>query len=78
MGNFDEVDLQKSYTWAQGKDDETVAIASISHRIGSKIQALKNTAPPSGFNIEQAEYSSITSGLTQEAAEDEDTSLLGG
>ena len=78
MGNFHEAYIQKYYTQAQGKGDETVAIASISHRIGSKIQALTNTAPPSGFNIEQAEYSSITSGLTQEAAEDEDTSLLGG
>ena len=27
MGNFYETDLQKSYAWTQGKDDETVTIA---------------------------------------------------
>ena len=43
-----------------------------------KLQAQTNTAPPSGFNIAPDKYSSITSGLTQEAAEDYDDSLLGG
>ena len=28
MGKFNEEDIQKSDAWAQGKDDETVTIAS--------------------------------------------------
>ena len=28
MGNFDEADLQKVYAQTQGKDDETITIAS--------------------------------------------------
>ena len=31
MGNFDEEDLHKAYTQAQGKDDESVTIEIISH-----------------------------------------------
>ena len=77
MGNFDEADLQKSYTREQDKDDETVTIVSRSCQIGRKLQAQTKTAPPSGFNIVPAEYSSITSGLTQVAAEDEYASLMG-
>ena len=42
-----------------------------------KLQAQTNTAPPPGLNIEASEDPSITSGLAQEAVEDEDISLLG-
>ena len=77
MGNFDEAYLQKSYARAQGKDDETVTIVSRSRQIGRKLKIQKNTAPPPGFNIAPSKYSSITSGLTQEADEYEYVSLLG-
>ena len=52
MGNIGEADLQKAYARVQGKDDETVIIASISRHIGNKLQAKKKTLPPPGFNIE--------------------------
>ena len=68
MGNIDEADLQKAYTRVQGKDDETVTIASISHQIGRKLQTRTKTAPPPGFNITPAKDPYITSGLTKEAA----------
>ena len=55
VGNFDEADLQKSYARAKGKDYETVAISSRSIHIGSKIQALTQTAPLIGFNIAPSE-----------------------
>ena len=77
MRNFDEADLQKSYAREQVKYDEKVTIVSRLRQIGSKIQARTNTAPPPGFNIAPSEHPSITSGLTQEAAEDDDASLLG-
>ena len=67
MGNFGEIGLQKAYARKQGKDYETVTIASISHQIGRKLQAWKNTAPPQGFNIALAKEPSLTSGITQEA-----------
>ena len=50
MEIFDETDLQKSYAKPQGKDDETVIIASRSHHIGRKIKELTNTLPLPGFN----------------------------
>ena len=77
MGNFDGTDIQKSYTQAQGKDDETVKIASRSRRIGRKPQAWKKTASTPGLNIVPAKYPSTTSGITQESTEYEDASLLG-
>ena len=43
MGKFDEADLQKTYSQAQVKDDETVAIASRSLQIGRKIHARTKT-----------------------------------
>ena len=43
MGSFDDVDLQKAYAQAQGKDDETVTISSISPQIGRKLQVNKKT-----------------------------------
>ena len=78
MGNFDEADLQKLYAQSQGKDDETVTIASRLWQIRRKLQAHTKTAPPPGLNISPAEDLSITSGLTKEAALYEDASLLGG
>ena len=72
MVNFDDEDLQKAYAWAQGKDDETVTIASRSRQIVRKLQAQTKTVPLPGFNISPAEDPSIISGLTQEAVEDED------
>ena len=54
IGNFDEADLRKYYTPAQGKDDETVIIASRSLQIGRILQAWTKTAYPSGLNIEPA------------------------
>ena len=77
IGNFDKADLQKYYTRAQDKDDEIVTIASRSRQIRRKLQKCTNTAPPSGFNISQATYPPLTSGITQEDAEYEDTSLMG-
>ena len=64
LGNFDEADIQKSYAWAQGKDDETVTIASRSNHIGKKLQAQTKTASLTGLNIAPFEYPFITSGLT--------------
>ena len=78
ISNFDEADLQKSYAWAQGKDEKTVTIAGRSHHIGKKFQARTKTMSPQGLNIAPANHTSITSGLTQEAAEYDDASLLGG
>ena len=78
MGNFAEVDLQKSYAQAKGKYDEAITNASRSHHIGRKVQALKNTFPPPGFNIAPAKDPSITSVISNEADEDEYDSLLGG
>ena len=78
MGKFDEADIQKSYTQVQGKGDETVTIEIISRQIERKLQARAKTSSPPGLNIAPTEYPSITSGLTQESAEFEDTSLLGG
>ena len=78
MGNFDEADPHKSYARAQGKDDETVNITSRSSQIGRKLHARTNKASPPDINISPAEDLSITSGLTHEAAADEDISLLGG
>ena len=78
MDNFDEADVQKAYAQAQGKDDETVTLSSRLKQIGRKIQTRTKTAHLPGFNIAPAEYPSITSGLTQEAVEDEDVLLLGG
>ena len=60
MKNLYEADLQKSYAQAQGKDDETVTIASISRQIVRKIKAWTKIDPPLGFNIAPAEYPSIT------------------
>ena len=77
MGKFDQADLQNAYAWAHGKYNETVTIASRSRRIGRKIQALKKTEPPPGFNKIPDEDPYITSGLNQKANEDEDASLLG-
>ena len=51
MGNFDEVGLQKAYTWAHGKHDKTVTIANRSRQIGSKFQTRKNIESPAGLNI---------------------------
>ena len=65
MGNFNEADLQKSYTRAQGKDDETLTIENRSRQIGKKMQARKKTASPPGLNISPPEETSITSGLNQ-------------
>ena len=78
MGNFHEAYIQKYYTQAQGKGDETVAIASISHQIGRKLKSQTKIEPPPGFNISRSKYPSITSVITQEAAEYGDDSLLGG
>ena len=78
MGNFYEADLQKAQARAQGINDGTVPIASISRQIGRKLQVQTNTAPPAGFNISPTEDPSITSGLTKEYVEGEDISLLGG
>ena len=77
MGNFDEADIQKSQTRAQGKDNETVTISSISIQIGRKLKARTNTAYPPGINIAPAKYPSTTSLLTQEDAEYEHALLLG-
>ena len=77
VGNFDEEDLQKAYAQAQVKNDETVIILSISSQIGRKLQSHTKTTSPPGHNIAQSKDPSITSGLTQEAAEDEDISILG-
>ena len=51
MGNIDEADLQKAYTRVQGKDDETVTIASRSRQIGRNLQIQTKIAPPPGLNI---------------------------
>ena len=77
MVNFDEADIQGYYARSQLKDYETVTIAIRSRQIGRKLQARKNTAPPPGLNIAPYKDPSITSGLTQEADEDEDASLIG-
>ena len=77
MGNFDEEDIQKVYAWAQDHDDETVTIASRSRKIGRKLQERTKPAYTPGLNISPSEDPSITSGHTQEAAKDEDASLLG-
>ena len=77
MGDFDEADLQKAYAQSQGKGDETLTIASISHQIGSKFQAQTKIASHPGLKIATSEYSSITSGLTLEAAEDDDIYRIG-
>ena len=77
MGNFDEEDIHKANARAQGKYDETVTIASRSRQMGRKLQSLTKTAPTTGFNIAPSEDPPIKSGLTQEAVEDEDISLLG-
>ena len=76
MGNFDESDVQKAYAWAEGKNEKTVTIASILRHIVRKIQAQTKTVSPPGIKIAPDKYLSITSGLTQEAAEDEYSSLL--
>ena len=76
--NFDEADIQKSYNQEQRKDNGTIIISSRSRHIGMKLQAQKNTEYPTGFNTTADEDPSITSGLTQEAAEEDDASLLGG
>ena len=78
MGNFDEADIQKSYTQAQGKDDETVTLASRSRKIYRKLKSRTNTASSPGVDIAPSEDPSFTLGLTQYAAEYEDASLLGG
>ena len=78
MGNSDKLDFHKAYRRAQVKDDETVTIASRLSKIGRKPQAQKKTVSIPGLNIAPAKDPSIISGLTQEAAEDEDDSLLGG
>ena len=39
MGNFDEADIHQTYSQSQGKDDETLTIASRLCQIGKKIQA---------------------------------------
>ena len=41
MGNFDEADLQKIYTRAYGKYDETETIASRTIQISRKLQKRK-------------------------------------
>ena len=51
IGNFDKADLQKSYAWSQGKDNETVIISIRSRQIGRKLQARTETASPTGINI---------------------------
>ena len=76
MGNFDEADLQKFYAQSQGKDDETVTIASRSRHIGRKFQAHSKTASPLGLNISPVDDPSIISVLTQDSTEDDDTYLL--
>ena len=78
IGNFDEADLQKAYARAQGKDDEMVTIVSRSRQIGRKLQAQTGIAPPPCLNIAPSEDPSITLGLTQEAVEYENISLMGG
>ena len=78
MGYFDEVDLQKAYVRAQGKDKEMVNIERRWRQIGRKLQAQTKTAPSPGFNIAPDEDPCIISGLTQEDVEDEYISLLGG
>ena len=45
MVNFDVSDLHKYYAQAQGKDDKTVPIASISQQIGRKPRTHTNTTP---------------------------------
>ena len=68
---------QKSYARSQGKYDETLTIASISRQIRRKLQARANTAHSPGLNVEPSEDTSIASGLTRDAAEDDNYSLLG-
>ena len=75
-GGVDEAYLQKYYNQAHRKDDETVTIARVSSQIGRNLQAQTNTASPPGINISPSKDPSITPGLTQEAAEDEDDSLI--
>ena len=76
--NFDEADIQKSYSQSQGKGDEIFTIASRSHQIGREFEAHTKTASPPGRNIAPYKYTSITLVLNQEAAEDDYASLLGG
>ena len=76
--NFDEADIQKSYSQSQGKGDEIFTIASRSHQIGRELQAQTKTASPPDLNIAPDEYTSITSGINHETAEDDCASLLGG
>ena len=76
--NFDEADIQKSYSQSQGNGDEIFTIASISHQIGGELQSHTKTASPPGLNITPDKYTSITSILNQEADEDDYASLLGG
>ena len=78
MGKFDEANLQKAYAQAQGKYDKTATITIRPLHIGRKIQTLIKATPQPGFNISPYEDPYSTSGLTQEASEDKDTSLLGG
>ena len=78
MGNVDEADLKKAYARAQGKDDDMVTIASRSQQIRRKPHLRKKTDNPKDLNIAPDEELFIASGLTQEAAEDEDISLLDG
>ena len=77
MGNFDETDLQKAYAWAQGNYNETVTIARRSRQMGRKLQAWTKTAYPTGLNIAPSEDPSIAPGITKEASEEYDASLLG-
>ena len=78
MGDFGGTNLQKSYAREKGKNYETVTIASRLFQIGRKFQAQAKTASPPGINIVLDKDPSITSGLTHDAADDGDSSLLGG
>ena len=78
MGNFSEADLQKAYDRAQDKYNETATIESRSRQVERKLEACTKIASPSGLNIAPAKYPSITSVISQESAEDDDASLLGG
>ena len=60
-----------SYARAQGKDDEIVTIVSRSCQIRRTLKALETTLSLPGLNITPAKYTSITSGLTHDVAEDD-------
>ena len=78
MITFDEADIQNVCADAQGKDYETVTIASRSHNKRRKLQAQANTASPLGIDITSSKYPSTASGITSDNSEDDYSSLLGG